>query len=522
MWRKGAIRGTLWEAGQLSPDGTRTSGDGAGEVRSSRGAWYALALLTFGNLLSYLDRNIIFALFEPIKRDLGVTDQQLGWLGSAYAIVFSIGALFAGVVSDLSSRRAVLAAGVALWSAFTAAGGMVRSYAQLFVSRALVGVGQSSYLPAAQALLADYFPTRGRAQAMGIFWVGLALGGVLAVYLGGVLASLFGWRNTLVIVGLPGVAFAVLLWRLRDPAERPRSLVRSERPKFRLTARIVWRAVAPLFLSLLLGTAAFGFLALFQNLPPSSDTAAFGVVVGIGVVWTVFGWVRTLLKSQHLLPVGSPADVVDEMLDAAAIVLRTPTLIWLFIGGALTSAAMNTLVAWSTSFLQRELGLSLVEAASQIGPAGLAGGILGSWSGGRLGDTLMARTAGGRVIAGALGFVVGAPFCVLMLLLRSPQLAAPLFFVVVFFYMWYNGPVAAVLFDVVPRGVAATVMGAYVFFIHIAGDAIALPAIGALSDQIGLRAALLTCPLIGLLGGVVLLFALFTVRTDMERVKTVG
>ena len=119
---------------------------------------YALALLALGNLLNYLDRNIIFALFEPIRRDLHVSDTQLGWLGSAYAIVFSVGALFAGVLSDLVSRRAVIAGSVALWSGFTAVGGVIRSYWQLFVSRAFVGVGQSSYLPAAQALLADYFP----------------------------------------------------------------------------------------------------------------------------------------------------------------------------------------------------------------------------------------------------------------------------------------------------------------------------------------------------------------------------
>jgi MFS family permease len=128
-----------------------------------------------------------------------------------------VGALFAGVISDLSSRRAVIAGGLALWSGFTALGGAVASYGQLFVSRALVGIGQSSYLPASQALLADYFPSKGRAQAMGIFWMGLALGGVAAVYLGGVLSSVIGWRFTLVAVGLPGLVFALLLGRLRDP-----------------------------------------------------------------------------------------------------------------------------------------------------------------------------------------------------------------------------------------------------------------------------------------------------------------
>jgi len=434
-----------------------------------------------------------------------------------------VGALFAGVISDLSSRRAVIAGGLALWSGFTALGGAVASYGQLFVSRALVGIGQSSYLPASQALLADYFPSKGRAQAMGIFWMGLALGGVAAVYLGGVLSSVIGWRFTLVAVGLPGLVFALLLGRLRDPAVRPAPR-RKRHPaaRYRFTLRAAVRAALPLLISLLLATAAYGFAALFKALPPNADTLAFGVIAGCGAIWSVFLWVRLVLRHQDLLQFGRPMDLVDEMVGAAALVLRTPTLIWLFLGGALTSAAMNTLVAWSTSFLQRELGMSLVEAGRQIGPAGLAGGILGSWSGGRLGDRLMERLAGGRVLASALGFLIGAPFCFWMLLVESRALFAALFFVVVFFYTWYNGPVAAVLFDVVPREIAATVMGAYVFFIHIAGDAIALPVVGALSDRFGLRPALLSLPMVGLLGGVVLLFALFTVAGDMVRVRSAG
>ena len=105
------------------------------------------------------------------------------------------------------------------------------------------------------------------------------------------------------------------------------------------------------------------------------------------------------------------------------------------------------------------------------------------------------------------GFLLGAPLCVVLLLMNDVRVFAALFFVVVFFFTWYNGPIAAVLFDVVPRGIAATVMGAYVFFIHIAGDAIALPVVGFLSDRYGLRVALMTLPAVGLLGGALLLLA---------------
>jgi MFS family permease len=482
-----------------------------------RYAWWALSLLALGNLLNYLHRNVIFALFEPIKLELGVTDQQLGWLGSAYAIVFSVAALLAGVLADLVSRRGVLAGGLALWSGFTALGGAVTSYLELFVTRALVGVGQSAYLPAGQAMIADYFPRQGRAQAMGIFWVGLALGGVLAVWLGGALASAIGWRLTLVAVGLPGLLFAMLLTRLRDPVARTAPIRHPTRRRY-INWRAVLRTSMPLLGSLALASLVTGGLMLIEPLPPNVDVAVFGVIAGAGALWSVLLWVRAVLRAPHLFAVGVPADFLDEMTEAVGLVLRTPTLIWLFIGGALTSAAMNALVAWSPSFLQRELGMTLLEAGQVIGPVGLIGAVLGSWSGGRLGDRLLERFAGGRVLASSLGFLIGAPICMWMLLVNDRVVFAALFLFVAFFYTWYNGPVAAALFDVVPRGIGGTVMGAYIFFIHIAGDAIALPVVGALSDRLGLRAALLSLPMVGLLGGVILLFALFTVRSDMARI----
>jgi predicted MFS family arabinose efflux permease len=485
--------------------------------------WYALGLLAFGNLLNYLDRSNIFALFEPIKDDLHVTDTQLGWLGSVFAIVFALGSLAAGVLSDILPRRLVIAGGLAAWSSFTALGGLARSYWQLFTSRAVVGVTQSSYLPAAQALLADYFPDKGRAQAMGIFWSGLVLGGVLAVWVGGLLASIYGWRNSLLLVGLPGILFGAVLARLRDPWARVvEPAPRAARPKFEVTVRHAVRAVAPLLWSVLVATVVAAVLALVEGLPAAADTAAFLAIAGAGLVWTVWKWARVVLARVNEIPSDAPADVLDEMLDAAALVLRTPTLVWMFLGGALTSASMNSLVAWSLSFVQRQLGLDLAHAGRQVGMVGLAGGVLGSWAGGRLGDWLMERWPSGRVIASASGFLVGAPLCVALLLTHDVRVFSVLFFLVVFLFTWYNGPVAAVLFDVVPRNVAATVMGAYVFFIHIAGDAVALPVVGLLSDRYGLQRAMLALPAIGLLGGVLLLLSVRTVARDMARVRQIG
>ena len=145
----------------------------------------------------------------------------MGWLGSAYVIVLSLAALPLGVVGDLKSRRAVIALGVALWSAFTALGAAVSRFWQLLVCRSLVGVGEAGYGPAAQALIAEYYRGRRRAFAIGIYSVGMAFGGVLGIWAGGVLAERFGWRAAFVAMGVPGFVLALLASRLREPRRRP-------------------------------------------------------------------------------------------------------------------------------------------------------------------------------------------------------------------------------------------------------------------------------------------------------------
>src|SRR2546427_803158 len=166
----------------LPSAGPRGAEPDAHTGRRGAGAYaaYALGLLTLINLLNYTDRNVIFALFEHVKRELALSDQQLGWLGSAYVVVLSLAALPLGVIGDLRSRRAVIAFGVGLWSAFTALGAAVHRFWQLLVCRSLVGVGEAGYGPAAQALIAEFYQGRRRAFAIGVYSVGMAFGGCWA------------------------------------------------------------------------------------------------------------------------------------------------------------------------------------------------------------------------------------------------------------------------------------------------------------------------------------------------------
>jgi MFS family permease len=471
------------------------------------------------NLLNYLDRNVVFAVFEPIKRDLHLTDVQLGWLGSAYIIVLSLAALPLGALADLRSRRSVITWGVAIWSVATALGGLVRRFWELFACRALVGVGEAGYGPASQAIIAQYYKGRRRAFAIGIYSVGMALGGLLGIVLGGMVAERYGWRWAFIAMGAPGLLLAVLASRIRELDRRPPPpLVDTLRQWWKRGVRGVIRYVLPLAVCTGVGALLAGGLAMIEGIPSEVDAAVFSVGVSVGVAWTVWRLVPAAVR--RTTEAGEvAAGALDDFQHAAALVLRTPTLIWIFLGGAMVTFAVNGLIAWGVSFMRRIHGFSVEDIGSNFGVWALAGGVLGALFGGRVADWLQQRWPGGRVFAAGAGFVLGGPVCVALIMVDDLRWFAPLVMATYFLYTWYNGPLAAVILDVVPPTVQASVLGAFVLFSHLAGDALAPPLIGYLSDKTGsLRTAMLLLPAVGVLGGAVILIALRTVGRDMGRV----
>jgi sugar phosphate permease len=267
-------------------------------------------------------------------------------------------------------------------------------------------------------------------------------------------------------------------------------------------------------------------MALARGAPADLDAAVFGVFVALGAVWTV---VRLLPFAVERAGAAGEvaASAVEEFGQAARLVLRTPTLIWMFLGGALVTFAVNGLIAWAPSFMHRVHGMAVDEVGRRFGLLALAGGVLGALAGGRLADWLMVRWRGGRVLVSGLGFLLGAPVCTALIIVDDLRAFTPLLFFTYFLYTLYNGPIATVLIDVVPAAVRSSVLGAFVLFSHLAGDAMAPPLVGYISDVVtarsgpeaGLRTAMFTLPAAGLLGGLLILVALRTVARDMARVK---
>jgi predicted MFS family arabinose efflux permease len=184
-------------------------------------AWLVLLMLILVYVLNFLDRQIISILAVPIRAEFHLSDSQTGWLGGlAFGLFYSVLALPAAWIADRASRVGVMAAALALWSGFTALCGMVGSFAQLFIARMGVGIGEAGGVAPAYSLIADLFPPKMRARALAVYSLGIPLGAAAGVYIGGLLAS--DWRRAFLIVGLAGLVLA-LPFRLlvREPKREP-------------------------------------------------------------------------------------------------------------------------------------------------------------------------------------------------------------------------------------------------------------------------------------------------------------
>ncbi len=179
----------------------------------SRGyARYVLAILTLVYMVSFIDRQILAMLIEPIKSEFGVSDTAMGFLtGFAFVIFYTLAGIPIARLADRISRKLIIATALTLWSAMTAASGLARSFAQLALLRVLIGVGEAGGNAPSQSLIADYFPPQQRATALSVYAWGVYLGSGLAFLAGGWLVAHSDWRTALILAGLPGLALAALV-----------------------------------------------------------------------------------------------------------------------------------------------------------------------------------------------------------------------------------------------------------------------------------------------------------------------
>ena len=180
-------------------------------------AGFALAILFAINLLNFYDRFMFGALAEPIRKEWALSDAQIGWLSTAFTLLYAAVGLPLGRLADRSKRPRMLGIGVALWSVLTAASGVAWSYGSLFAARLGVGIGEASCAPASSSLIGDLYPPRKRSWAVSIFMLGLPLGTFFGTLISGRLAADYGWRVACYFACVPGLILALMAARIYDP-----------------------------------------------------------------------------------------------------------------------------------------------------------------------------------------------------------------------------------------------------------------------------------------------------------------
>ena len=274
---------------------TASSPTGAQSVRLT--LWILLVVYVF----NFIDRQIVNILAEPIARDLDLSDTQIGLMtGLAFALFYTVLGLPIARFADRpgTNRPRLIAVALALWSAMTALCGLAQNFAQLLLARIGVGVGEAGCTPPAHSLISDMVAPEKRASALAFYSLGIPIGTLLGMIIGGTLADFVGWREAFVIVGLPGVMLALVVWFvLKDPRRSDAAaILRAQNPAPALPLRQALAEVmgSRAFVLLLFAGSSAAFLSygkttwttiFFQrthDLSPGQVGLWFGLLGGVG------------------------------------------------------------------------------------------------------------------------------------------------------------------------------------------------------------------------------------------------
>jgi MFS family permease len=195
-------------------------------------SWRSLLLVTFAFSLSYIDRQLLNLLVDPIRRSLSLDDTQFSLIqGAAFVTAYLLAAPVFGRLVDVTNRRNVLIFGVSVWSVCTALCGFANTFTEMFLARFGVGMAEACIFPVAMSVIGDSFSPGRMPRAMSIYTLGSGLGGGFSLLAGGAvlafsaelrslfpaLASFQGWQMAFIVVGLPGLLYALFLFTMREP-----------------------------------------------------------------------------------------------------------------------------------------------------------------------------------------------------------------------------------------------------------------------------------------------------------------
>ena len=257
---------------------------------------YVLAMLTLVYVFNFIDRQLLVILQESIKKELHLSDTQLGLLsGLTFAIFYVVLGIPIARMADKRNRRNTVAVSLGLWSLMTACSGLARNFVQLLLARIGVGVGEAGGSPPAHAMISDYFPPEKRSTALSIYSAGIYFGILIGFLMGGYLNQHLGWRTAFFVIGTPGIIFSLLFYTTVKEPRRGATDVRANAPEthtLREVFGVLYATKTFVFLSLASALNVFciyglmnwapSFLQRLHGMTSAQTGVLLGPILGIG------------------------------------------------------------------------------------------------------------------------------------------------------------------------------------------------------------------------------------------------
>lgn len=326
---------------------------------STRYRNFVLGMLTLVYVFNFIDRQVMVILQESIKKELHLSDTQLGLLsGFSFAIFYVVMGIPIARMADKGNRRNIIALSLGLWSIMTAVCGSARNFFQLLLSRIGVGIGEAGGSPPAHAMISDYFPARQRSTALAIYSSGIYIGMLVGFQMGGYLNQYLGWRTAFVVVGIPGLVFSLLFYAMVKEPQRgstdtvlPAGTASETPPTFWKVWTFLFSKKTFVYLAMAtslhvftiygLANWASSFLARLHGMKSADIGFALGLAFGIGGAIGSFagGWLTDRFgKRDRRLYLKIPAFAVLISLPFQVLALFSPSIPLSLLGFGLTAA----------------------------------------------------------------------------------------------------------------------------------------------------------------------------------------
>ncbi len=375
------------------------------------------------SFLNYLDRNVLTGAANVVAHELGIGIDGIGYIASAFLVVYTLSTLPLGILADRTKRKNVVAICVAIWSLATTFTALATNFITLFLSRMVLGIGEAGYFPAGTALMSDYFSRAKRSRIMSWWSVGQLIGILVGFVIGGVLAGIGKWRLAFIFTGIPGLLLAFLAWKLREPR---------------------------------------------RNEADEEEIALYPYTLGNVAE----------IEEPH-----QAMQVTPNVLSQLGALLRIKTLVVLIIMQIFAFFVLGVNVVYLPTFLQQQdtFGLSSGLAGLFSGVVIVLAGLAGTVVGGYMADWLNRRHQGARVLVCGIGFLLSAPAFALAITTHSFIIFTVFFILTAFLLTIYTGPSTAATQDVAPAVLRASAVAITLLIAHLLGDAFAPTLVGTLA-----------------------------------------